>query len=186
MDFPGFLANLFNISATQAPQQFREQRGAVTGVENVQNAARSINSGIADRQTDFANATASLNDAITAGGEVTQTATIATTAFVAPAADATSTVLTLIAPFTGPVAPEVFAAATMAEGVAFGAKILNMLAGGNDFTLLDVGGDALNLATAGKGKVGIDLAEKAFKGELIDQALDATDKILRDNLQEEK
>jgi hypothetical protein len=163
-DILKYLQTLFDVSSESYVGESRSR----TQVERIQNAASDVASDI-DR---------SINDALEPAQEFADATiegaregTIATTAVVAPVADKTATGLGLIAPFSGPAAPEVAAAALSFKAIAVSSKVVNVALGGDDFTTGDIAGDVIGtgLSVAIPGANGL---TGTLVGESVDRLIE--------------
>jgi len=87
----------------------------------------------------------------------------------------TVTVAVILQPELSVFIPEILTTTTAIEGGGLTAKIINTAAGGKEFSLTDMIGDGLGIATGtGKG-VPLEALVKAIEGAAVDQGLDAVE-----------
>ena len=142
-----------------------------TAVEHVNEFVGEINKDIAAQHQEF---NTTVDKSVEATLDVAQEVTIQTTAIVAPVAETSAYGLSFIAPFTGPAAPELFAASVGLKSIAITAKAVNTAVGGNNFTLTDIAGDltSLGLSIAIPGAQGL---TGAITGEVADRIIDGSE-----------
>ncbi len=166
-----FLKTLFGISSSEPTNS--NQVNYAAAIDNIHNTAKELNGEIA---TTIDQVTSPVAEPINAGLEAAKEPTIAITAVVAPIAETTGNGLLIAAAFAGPAAPEILAAAGTCQAISTGCKILNKVAGGNDFTTTDIASDvAATFILGGKqAKTAIKKTAKAFEQKIVDTSIDVT------------